>query len=53
MAMTTGGGFVLVLEYDMLEGLGNEAVFVLQTHVKMHLRFGSKAVDSYGRDIYS
>lgn len=56
MAITAGCGFGLLLEHVALVALLNEGfgcMFVLNFHAKMHLRFGSKAVDtgSYGGDI--
>lgn len=56
MAKTAGCGFGLLSEYVMLVALVHEGfgcMFVLHFHAKMHLRFGSKAVDtgSYGGDI--
>lgn len=47
MAKTTGWSCDLVLDYAVLVALVNdgfECMFVLNVHVKMHLRFGSKAV---------
>lgn len=49
MAKTAGCGFGLRSEYVMLVALvhgGSGCMFVLHFHAKMHLRFGSKAVDT-------